>query len=93
MRFIFAMGIGCLFGFFYFKKDSAYTGHVEIGFNEWYYGVHLSIFIFLLKSWKNYKIKKKHDVLHENFIMYEKNQNKGYANDFLCFLFRFYSYS
>lgn len=34
MRFIFAMGIGCLFGFFYFKKDSAYTGHVEIGFNE-----------------------------------------------------------
>lgn len=29
MRFIFAMGIGCLF--FYFKKDSAYTGHVESG--------------------------------------------------------------
>lgn len=57
--------------FFYFKKDSVYIGYVEIGFNEWYYGVYLLIFIFLLKSWKIIKFKK-NDVLYENFIMYEK---------------------
>lgn len=86
------MGIGCLFGFFILKKivlTLAMQNRVQ---RVILWGTSVD-FYFSIEKLKNYKIKKKHDVLHENFIMYEKNQNKGYANDFLCFLFRFYSYS
>lgn len=58
--------------FFYYKKDSVYIGYVELGLMSDIMG-YICWFLFFYWNLKNYKIKKKYDVLYENFIMYEKN--------------------